>query len=101
MGTPTTPWNNPGFDQPLGDDGFGLDMPSANLVAAYEPGDLRKAATIIVTFPAFAPPRTPYSHGFVVPTLLDGVSILIIITKAYQQARYPEGGGTKQAGRSL
>ena len=24
MGTPTTPWNNPGFFQPLGDDGFGL-----------------------------------------------------------------------------
>jgi hypothetical protein len=68
MGTPTTPWNNPGFDQPAGDDGFGFDEPSPNLVAAYEPGDLRKAATII-DLPASSPPDTLWD-GFVVPTLL-------------------------------
>lgn len=67
MGTPTTPWNNPGFNQPSGDDGFGFDEPSANLVAAYEPGDLRKAATII-QLPASSPPDTLWD-GFVVPTL--------------------------------
>jgi len=68
MGTPTTPWNNPGFYQPSGDDGFGFDEPSANLVAAYEPGDLRKAATII-DLPAGAPPDTLFD-GFVVPSLV-------------------------------
>ncbi len=68
MGTPTTPWNNPGFNQASGDDGYGLDMPSANLVAAYEPGDLRKAATII-DLPASSPPDTLFD-GFLVPTLL-------------------------------
>jgi starch-binding outer membrane protein, SusD/RagB family len=68
MGTPTTPWNNPGFDQPAGDDGFGFDEPSANLVAAYEPGDLREKATII-NLPASSPPDTLWD-GFVVPTLV-------------------------------
>jgi starch-binding outer membrane protein, SusD/RagB family len=67
MGTPTTPWNNPGFYQPSGDDGFGFDEPSPGLAAAYEPGDLRKAATII-DLPAGAPPDTLFD-GFVVPTL--------------------------------
>jgi len=67
MGTPTTPWNNPGFYQPSGDDGFGFDEPSPNLVAEYEPGDLRKAATII-DLPAGAPPDTLFD-GFVVPSL--------------------------------
>jgi hypothetical protein len=68
MGTPTTPWNNPGFDQPAGDDGFGFDEPTANLAAAYESGDLRKAATII-DLPASSPPDTLWD-GFVVPTLV-------------------------------
>jgi hypothetical protein len=68
MGTPTTPWNNPGFNQPAGDDGFGFDMPSANLAAAYEPNDLRKASTII-DLPASGPPDTLFD-GFVVPSLL-------------------------------
>jgi hypothetical protein len=71
MGIPTTPWNNPGFDQPSGDDGFGLDEPSASLVAAYEPGDLRRAATII-ELPASGPPDTLWD-GFVVPTMV-GIS---------------------------
>ncbi len=67
MGTPTTPWNNPGFNQPSGDDGFGFDMPTTNLIAAYEPGDLRKAATII-DLPASGPSDTLFD-GFVVPSL--------------------------------
>lgn len=67
MGSPTTPWNNPGFFLPSSDDGFGFDMPSANLVAAYEPGDLREAATII-NLPASSPPDTLFD-GFLVPSL--------------------------------
>jgi hypothetical protein len=68
MGTPFTPWNNPGFNQPAGDDGFGFDCPSTNLQAAYEPGDLRQAATII-NLPASSPPDTLFD-GFVVPTMV-------------------------------
>jgi hypothetical protein len=67
MGTPFTPWNNPGFDQPSGDDGYGFDCPSTSLQAAYEPGDLRQAATII-NLPASSPPDTLFD-GFVVPTI--------------------------------
>lgn len=91
MGTPTTPWNNPGFFQPAGDDGFGLCMPSANLVAAYEPGDLRKAATII-DLPASAPPDTLFD-GFVVPTL-QGIHTYYNY-KAYH-SQIPPTGGTRQ-----
>ncbi|MEP6950184.1 MAG: RagB/SusD family nutrient uptake outer membrane protein [Ginsengibacter sp.] len=69
MGTPFTPWNNPGFNQPSGDDGFGFDEPSSNLVAAYEPGDVREAATII-SLPASSPPDTLYD-GFTIPSLID------------------------------
>jgi starch-binding outer membrane protein, SusD/RagB family len=68
MGTPTTPWNNPGFWNPTNDGGFGFDQPSQDLVNAYEPGDVRKAATII-DLPASSPPDTLFD-GFVVPTLL-------------------------------
>jgi hypothetical protein len=68
MGAPFTPWNNPGFNQPAGDDGFGFDAPSASLLAAYEPGDLREAATII-NLPASSPPDTLFD-GFVVPTMV-------------------------------
>jgi hypothetical protein len=71
MGTPFTLWNNPGFNQPSGDDGYGFDLPSANLVAAYEPGDLRKAATII-SLPASSPPDTLFD-GFLVPSMI-GIS---------------------------
>jgi starch-binding outer membrane protein, SusD/RagB family len=67
MGTPTTAWNNPGFNQPSGDDGFGFCAPTANLIAEYEPGDLRLAATII-QLPAGAPPDTLWD-GFTIPTL--------------------------------
>ncbi len=91
MGTPTTPWNNPGFDQPLGDDGYGLDMPSANLVGAYEPGDLRKAATII-DLPASGPPDTLFD-GFIVPSL-QGIHTYYNY-KAYH-SEIPQGGGKAQ-----
>jgi hypothetical protein len=67
MGTPFTPWYNPGFDQPSGDDGYGFDDPSTSLQAAYEPGDLRQAATII-NLPASSPPDTLFD-GFIVPTM--------------------------------
>ena len=72
MGTPTTPWNNPGFNQPSGDDGFGFDEPSQNLYDAYEAGDLRRDATII-HLPASSAPDTLWD-GFTVPTL-QGLTI--------------------------
>jgi hypothetical protein len=72
QGIPFTPWNNPGFNQPAGDDGFGFDEPSASLVAAYEPGDVRQAATII-SLPASSPPDTLYD-GFTIPSLI-GTSV--------------------------
>lgn len=41
-------WYNPTFTyDPTGDLGWGFCTPSQNLVNAYEPGDLREAATII------------------------------------------------------
>jgi hypothetical protein len=89
MGTPFTPWNNPGFNQPSGDDGYGFDAPSASLLAAYEPGDLRKAATII-DLPASSPPDTLFD-GFVVPTMV-GVSATYNY-KAYHSEVLP--GGTR------
>lgn len=67
MGTPFTSWSNPGFDQPAGDDGYGFDAPSANLIAAYEPGDLREASTVI-NLPANTPPDTLFD-GFTVPSM--------------------------------
>ena len=91
MGTPFTPWNNPGFNQPAGDDGFGFDAPSANLAAAYEPGDLRKAATII-DLPASSAPDTLFD-GFIVPTLV-GLHTYYNY-KAYH-SEIPAGGGKAQ-----
>jgi len=87
MGTPFTPWSNPGFDQPSGDDGYGFDDPSASLVASYEPGDLRKAATII-SLPASSAPDTLFD-GFVVPTMA-GVSANYNY-KAYHSEILPPG----------
>jgi hypothetical protein len=87
MGFPFTPWNNPGFNQPSGDDGYGFDAPSANLIAAYEPGDLREASTII-NLPASSPPDTLYD-GFVVPTMI-GISATYNY-KAYHSKILPGG----------
>jgi starch-binding outer membrane protein, SusD/RagB family len=91
MGSPTTPWSNPGFYQPTSDDGFGFDMPSANLVAAYEPGDLRQAATII-NLPPSSPPDTLFD-GFVVPSL-QGIQTYYNY-KAYH-SQIPTGGSLPQ-----
>ncbi|MEI9934640.1 MAG: hypothetical protein WDM71_07240 [Ferruginibacter sp.] len=66
-GNPTTPWNNPGFWFQTTDGGFGFCTPTQDLANAYEPGDVRKAATII-DLPPSAPPDTLFD-GFVVPTL--------------------------------
>jgi hypothetical protein len=87
MGTPFTPWNNPGFYQPSGDDGYGFDAPSASLMAAYEPGDLRETSTII-NLPASSPPDTLFD-GFVVPTMA-GVSATYNY-KAYHSEILPGG----------
>lgn len=87
MGTPFTPWNNPGFYQPSGDDGYGFDAPSANLMTAYEPGDLRKASTII-NLPASSPPDTLFD-GFVVPSMV-GVAATYNY-KAYHSEILPGG----------
>lgn len=87
MGIPFTPWNNPGFNQPSGDDGYGFDDPSINLQAAYEPGDLRQAATII-NLPASSPPDTLFD-GFVIPTM-NGVSARYNY-KAYHSEILPGG----------
>jgi hypothetical protein len=87
MGTPFTPWNNPGFDQPSGDDGYGFDCPSTSLQAAYDSGDLRQAATII-NLPASSPPDTLFD-GFVVPTM-TGVNARYNY-KAYHSEILPGG----------
>ncbi|HLX94063.1 MAG TPA: RagB/SusD family nutrient uptake outer membrane protein, partial [Puia sp.] len=87
MGTPFTPWNNPGFDQPSGDDGYGFDAPSTSLQAAYDSGDLRQAATII-NLPASSPPDTLFD-GFVVPTMA-GISARYNY-KAYHSEILPGG----------
>jgi hypothetical protein len=68
MGVPTTPWNNPGLWNPTNDLGFGFVAPTASLMSAYEPGDLRKAATIIY-LPANGPSDTLYD-GTIVPTMV-------------------------------
>jgi starch-binding outer membrane protein, SusD/RagB family len=97
MGLPTTPWGNPGFYQPVGDDGFGFDLPSANLVAAYEPGDLREASTII-PLPANGPPDTLWD-GFIVPTML-GISVNYNY-KAYHSERPDQEFETFESNRGL
>jgi hypothetical protein len=68
LGIPTTPWNNPAAWNPTNDGGWGFDMPTQNLVNAYEPGDLRQAATIL-TLPQGGPPDTLFD-GFKVPTMV-------------------------------
>jgi hypothetical protein len=87
MGIPTTPWNNPGFNQPAGDDGYGFDDPSTSLQASYEAGDLRQASTII-NLPAGGPSDTLFD-GFVVPTMV-GTSARYNY-KAYHSEILPEG----------
>jgi hypothetical protein len=69
MGIPTTPWNNPALWNPTNDLGFGFVAPTANLMSAYEPGDLREAATIIY-LPAGGPSDTLFD-GTIVPTMVS------------------------------
>jgi len=55
----------------VGDLGFGFNTPSANLVAAYEPVDVRKAGTIIFTSDVTT---TTLWDGFVLPKRPDVVN---------------------------
>lgn len=91
MGTPFTPWNNPGFNQPAGDDGYGFDAPSASLMAEYEPGDLREAATII-NLPANTPPDTLFD-GFTIPSMVGQNATYNY--KAYHSKILPGSGKTQ------
>ena len=68
LGIPTTPWSNPAAWNPTNDGGWGMDMPTQNLVNAYEPGDLRMNATIIA-LPQGGTSDTLFD-GFVVPTMV-------------------------------
>jgi hypothetical protein len=58
-------WNNPTFKfDPTGDLGWGFCTPTTNLINAYEPNDLRKAATIIFVNQGTT---TTLWDGFVIP----------------------------------
>ncbi|MEP6712723.1 MAG: RagB/SusD family nutrient uptake outer membrane protein [Ferruginibacter sp.] len=65
---PTNIVNGQSYD---GDLGFGLNTPSADLAAAYEAGDTRKAGTIIFTSPTTT---TTLWDGFIIPKQPDVVS---------------------------
>ncbi|SRR5579871_219377 len=69
-------WDNPSFPDPTGDHGWGFCTPTASLVNAYEPGDLRKNATII-----FCNLQSPNGNA---DTLWDGY----IIPVGTQSATY-------------
>jgi starch-binding outer membrane protein, SusD/RagB family len=60
-------WSNPTFPDPTGDRGWGFCTPTTDLINAYEPGDLREAATII-----FVNLNAPSGNG---DTLWDGFII--------------------------
>ena len=60
-------WSNPTFPDPTGDRGWGFCTPTLSLINAYEPGDLRKNATII-----FVNLSSPTGQG---DTLWDGYVI--------------------------
>jgi hypothetical protein len=60
-------WSNPTFPDPTGDRGWGFCTPTTDLINAYEPGDLRKSATII-----FVNVNAPGGNG---DTLWDGFII--------------------------
>lgn len=80
-------WNNPGFYYPTGDLGWGFCTPSQNLVNAYEPGDKRKAATVIIINPD---PNASYGamlwDGFVIPNI-NGTQSPFYNYKAYHSER--------------
>lgn len=63
--------NNVDGKQYDGDLGFGLNSPSADLAGAYEPGDIRRAASIIFVNPTVGGgpnPGTVLWDGFRIPT---------------------------------
>ena len=81
-------WNNPGFNYPTGDLGWGFCTPSQTLLNAYEPKDtIRKNATIITVNPD---PSASYGailwDGFVVPNK-SKVQNLFYNYKAYHSER--------------
>jgi hypothetical protein len=80
-------WNNPDFNDPTGDLGWGFCTPSISLVNAYEPGDLRKAATIITINPnPLAPSGDTLWDGFVIPNI-HGTQSPYYNYKAYHSER--------------
>ncbi|MHB1922119.1 MAG: RagB/SusD family nutrient uptake outer membrane protein [Chitinophagaceae bacterium] len=80
-------WYNPDFYDPTGDLGWGFCTPSQSLVNAYEPGDLRKAATIITINPdPNAPSGDTLWDGFVIPNI-NGVQSPYYNYKAYHSER--------------
>ena len=77
-------WNNPTFTyDPTGDLGWGFCTPTQSLINAYEPGDLRKAATIIFVN---QDSTTTLWDGFVIPLGL-GVQAPYYNYKAYHSEK--------------
>jgi len=62
-------WNNPGFNYPTGDLGWGFCTPSQQLINAYEPDDtIRKNATVItINQDPVAPYGAMLWDGFIIP----------------------------------
>jgi hypothetical protein len=81
-------WNNPNFNYPTGDLGWGFCTPSISLLGAYETNDtIRKNATIITINPD---PNAPYGavlwDGFVIPSS-NSVQNSFYNYKAYHSER--------------
>jgi hypothetical protein len=68
-------WSNPTFPNPTGDRGWGFCVPTQSLINAYEPGDVRKDATII-----FVDKNSPTGIG---DTLWDGFMIPVGTQDSY------------------
>ncbi len=80
-------WNNPNFNDPTGDLGWGFCTPTQDLVNDYEPGDLREAATIITINPnPLAPSGDTLWDGFVIPNI-NGTQSAFYNYKAYHSER--------------
>jgi starch-binding outer membrane protein, SusD/RagB family len=76
-------WHNPTFPDPTGDRGWGFCTPTVNLINAYEPGDLRKAATVIFS-PVAPQVGDTLWDGFVIPV---GTQSLYYNYKAYHSEK--------------
>jgi starch-binding outer membrane protein, SusD/RagB family len=78
-------WDNPSFSfDPTGDLGWGFCTPSTSLINAYEPGDVRKAATIIFVNQDSS---TTLWDGFVIPPG-TGVQAPYYNYKAYHSEKF-------------